>query len=108
MAKTKYAAEVQLLSDVAQAFAESLNLEATLKSILRSLDTHLKLRRGTITLLNPETETLDIEVAHGLSEKSKTLGSYKVGEGTGIEMPPYIIIIQYFDGENIPDTRHRP
>ena len=81
MAKTKYAAEVQLLSDVAQVFAESLDLEETLKSILKSLDTHLKLRRGTITLLNPETETLDIEVAHGLSEKSKTLGSYKVGEG---------------------------
>lgn len=81
MAKTKYPAEVQLLSDVARVFAESLDLEETLKSILKSLDTHVKLRRGTITLLNPETETLDIEVAHGLSEKSKTLGSYKVGEG---------------------------
>ncbi|MHC4520049.1 MAG: hypothetical protein ACYTAS_15775, partial [Planctomycetota bacterium] len=78
MAKTKYAAEVQLLSDVAQVFAESLDLEETLKSILKSLDTHVKLRRGTITLLNQETETLDIKVAHSLSEKSKTLGSYKV------------------------------
>jgi len=81
MAKTKHAAEVQLLSDVAQAFAESLDLEQTLKNILKSLDTHLKLRRGTITLLNSETETLDIKVAHGLSEKSKTMGTYKVGEG---------------------------
>ncbi len=81
MVKTKYAAEVQLLSDVAKAFAESLNLEETLKNILRSLDTHLKLRRGTITLLDPDTETINIKVAHGLSEKSKMLGSYKVGEG---------------------------
>ncbi len=79
--KMQYAAEVQLLSDVAKVFAESLNLEETLKSILRSLDTHLKLRRGTITLLDSETETLNIKVAHGLSQKSKTLGSYKVGEG---------------------------
>ena len=79
--KTTYAAEVQLLSDVAKAFAESLNLEETLKSILKSLDTHLKLRRGTITLLDPDTETINIKVAHGLSEKSKMLGSYKVGEG---------------------------
>lgn len=81
MARTRYGAEVQLLSDVARAFAESLDLEETLKNILMSLETHLKLRRGTITLLNPETETFDIKIAHGLSEKSKTLGSYKVGEG---------------------------
>ena len=79
--KTRFAAEVQLLSDVAKVFAESLDLEETLTSILRSLDTHLKLRRGTITLLDSQTETLNIKVAHGLSEKSKTLGSYKVGEG---------------------------
>jgi len=81
MAKAKFAAEVQLLSDVARAFAESLNLEETLKSILKSLDTHLKLQRGTITLLNLETETIEIKVAHGLSERSRTRASYKVGEG---------------------------
>lgn len=79
--KAKQSAEVQLLSDVAKAFAESLDLEETLKSILKSLDTHLKLRRGTITLLDSQTETLTIRVAHGLSEKSKTLGSYRIGEG---------------------------
>jgi Nif-specific regulatory protein len=83
--KVKLAGEVQLLSDISKAFAESLHLEATLKSILKSLDTHLKLQRGTITLLDPETETINIKVAHGLSEKSKKLGSYKVGEGiTGL------------------------
>jgi Nif-specific regulatory protein len=83
--KAKLAREVQLLSDISQAFAESLDLEETLKSIFKSLDTHLKLRRGTITLLDPETETINIKVAHGLSDRSKRLGSYKVGEGiTGI------------------------
>jgi len=43
--KAKVAKEVLLLSDIAKAFAESLDLEETLRSILRSLDTHLKLRR---------------------------------------------------------------
>ncbi|MBN2560315.1 MAG: sigma 54-interacting transcriptional regulator [Phycisphaerae bacterium] len=81
MAKTRHAAEVQLLSDVARAFAESLDLDATLQSILKSLDTHLKLQRGTISLLDAETEKLEIKVAHGLSAKSMTLGSYRVGEG---------------------------
>jgi Nif-specific regulatory protein len=73
--------EVQLLGDMARAFAESLDLELTLKAILKSLDTHLKLQRGTVTLLEPETETINIKVAHGLSKESKELGSYKIGEG---------------------------
>jgi Nif-specific regulatory protein len=79
--KAQTAVEVQLLSDVARAFAESLDLEATLQSILKSLDTHLKLKRGTVTLYNPETETIEIKVAHGLSERSRSRTTYKVGEG---------------------------
>ncbi|MHC4708789.1 MAG: sigma 54-interacting transcriptional regulator, partial [Planctomycetota bacterium] len=79
--KPKLSKEVQLLSDISKALADSLNLEMTLKSILRSLDTHLKLQRGTITLLDLGSETINIRIAHGLSEKSKKMGSYKVGEG---------------------------
>ena len=77
--------EVALLSEMAQVFSESLDLETTLESVLKLLETHLKMRRGTITLLDPETETINIKVAHGLSEESKKLGIYKIGEGiTGI------------------------
>lgn len=79
--KTKSAREVEMLGDIARSLAESLDLEATLKSILKSLDTYLKLRRGTIMLLDPDSETINISVAHGLSEKSRKSASYKVGEG---------------------------
>jgi Nif-specific regulatory protein len=83
--KANLVKEAELLGDISKAFAESLDLEETLASILRSLDTHLKLRRGTIALLDPETETINTRVAHGLSKKSKTLASYKIGEGiTGL------------------------
>ncbi|MBW8041417.1 MAG: GAF domain-containing protein [Planctomycetes bacterium] len=83
--KTKLAREVRLLSDISKAFADSLDLETTLRSILKSLDIHLKLQRGTIALLDQGTETINIKVAHGLSKKSEKLGSYKIGEGiTGI------------------------
>lgn len=82
---TKLASEVQLLSDISKAFADSLDLEETLTSIFKSLETHLKLSRGTITLLDPDTEMINIKVAHGLSKKSKKQVSYKVGEGiTGL------------------------
>ncbi len=73
--------DVHLLNDIAKGLAESLDLQQTLRAILKSLDTHLKLQRGTITLLNPDTETINIEIAHGLSEKSLKLGTYKIGEG---------------------------
>ncbi len=79
--KTKPDKEFELLSEIATAFAESLDLEQTLKSMLKSLDTHLKLRRGTITLLDPEAETINIRVAHGLSAKSMSRVSYRIGEG---------------------------
>jgi Nif-specific regulatory protein len=79
--RAKPAKEVQLLNDIAKGLAESLDLQQTLRSILKSLDTHLKLQRGTITLLNPDTETINIEIAHGLSEKSQKMGIYKMGEG---------------------------
>lgn len=84
MAK-KLAKEVEILADVAKAFAESLDLEATLESILYALETHVKLERGAITLLDPESETITIKVAHGLSDISKRQITYKVGEGiTGL------------------------
>ncbi|MHC4363004.1 MAG: GAF domain-containing protein, partial [Planctomycetota bacterium] len=79
--RSRLSTEVRLLSDISKALADSLDLEMTLKSILRSLDTHLKLQRGTITLLDPGSETINIRIAHGLSEKSRKMGSYKVGEG---------------------------
>ena len=81
----KLAKEVELLSDISKAFAESLDLEETLTSMLKYLDTHLKLRRGMISLLDPDTETINIRIAHGLSKKSASQASYKVGEGiTGL------------------------
>jgi len=77
--------EVELLSDISKALAESLDLELTLESILRLLEEHMRLRRGTINILDPDTETISIRVAHGLSETSKKLGTYRIGEGiTGL------------------------
>jgi len=83
--KARLAKEVELLSDISKALAESLDLEETLMSMLKSFDTHLKLRRGTITLLDPDTETINVRLAHGISKKSQSMASYKVGEGiTGL------------------------
>ena len=84
MAK-KLAHEVELLADVAKALAESLDLRSTLESILYALEMHLKLERGAISILDPDSETINIVVAHGISESSRKNVTYKVGEGiTGL------------------------
>jgi len=84
MAK-KLAKEVCLLSDVAKAFAESLDLKETLVLILKVLETHVKLERGAIALLDPDSELITLKVAHGVSEESRKHVTYRVGEGiTGL------------------------
>ena len=39
------------------------------------------MRRGTISILNPETSQLQIEVAQGLTAEARKRGRYKLGEG---------------------------
>jgi len=73
--------EVEFLSELAKVFSGTLDLQASLEAVLQLLESNLGLRRGTITLFDAETETISIKVAHGLSEQSKKLGIYKVGEG---------------------------
>ena len=73
--------QVELLQEIANAFSESLDLQVTLELVLKRLEKHLKLNRGTITILDPETETINISVAHGISHEAQKLGRYKVGEG---------------------------
>lgn len=59
----------------------SLNPKETLGSILEILSENMGMRRGTLTLIDPETKQLYIEIAHGLSAEERGRGVYKIGEG---------------------------
>lgn len=72
---------VKVLVDIGEALSSSLDLEKSLNSILSVLSDVLNMKRGTITLVDPVTNELKIEVAHGLSGKEKERGRYKIGEG---------------------------
>jgi Nif-specific regulatory protein len=78
---TKLAKEIQLLSDISKAFAGSLDLKLALKCVFKSLITYLKMQMTAITLLDPDTQTINIKLTHEVSSKSKNLGRYKIGEG---------------------------
>ncbi|MBI5191834.1 MAG: nif-specific transcriptional activator NifA [Nitrospirae bacterium] len=55
--------------------------EEILGSILEILSANMGMRHGTITLLDPATKQLYIEVAHGLTDEEKGRGVYNIGEG---------------------------
>lgn len=81
MKQKKVEKQFILLSEVAQILAESLDLKATMDSIFHLLHKYMKMTRGTITLFDPDTETLSIKVAYGLTGEAKARGIYKIGEG---------------------------
>jgi Nif-specific regulatory protein len=73
--------EVQCLYEITKAIHGTLDLRKALYKVLDILSEHLGMNRGSISLLNPDTQEIHIEVAHGISPTAKTKGRYKLGEG---------------------------
>lgn len=73
--------ELSTLYEIAKSLVSSIDPEVNLSFILEILSRNMGMRRGTLTLLDPETKQLYIELAHGLTEEEKERGVYNVGEG---------------------------
>src|SRR3989339_2101561 len=73
--------KVKILAEIGNILSSSLDIEKNLPSVLKVLSDSLEMERGTITLVDPFTNELKIEVAQGLSEEEKERGRYKIGEG---------------------------
>ena len=73
--------EIACLYEITKAIHSTLDLRKALYRVLDLLSEHLGMKRGSITLLNPDTSEIHIEVAHGISTTAKTKGRYKLGEG---------------------------
>jgi len=73
--------EIACLYEISNAIHASLDLKRSLFRVLDLLAEHLGMNRGSISLLNPETSEIHIEVAHGMSSTAKSKGHYKLGEG---------------------------
>lgn len=73
--------ELSTLYEIARRLGTSLDPKVTLGSILEILSENMGMRRGTLTLIDPDTKQLYIELAHGLTEEEKGRGIYKIGEG---------------------------
>jgi Nif-specific regulatory protein len=73
--------QITCLYEVTTAIHATLDLRKALYKVLDLLSQHLGLERGSITLLNPDTSEIRIEVAHGISQAAKSRGRYRLGEG---------------------------
>src|SRR3989338_3463881 len=78
---TTHAKELTALTEISKAISSSLNLETVMQNILNILHQYLRMERGTLTLLDPDTNELVIEVACGLDLEEIKRGRYKIGEG---------------------------
>ena len=73
--------EISLLYEISEALNEHIDLKKSLYKVLEILSNTLGMVRGTITILNPLSNEINIEVAHGLSNTAMESVKYKVGEG---------------------------
>ncbi len=73
--------ELTCLYEVTRALSSTLNLRVALKNVMKILANRMGMTRGTVTIVNPNSSELQIEVAHGLSAEARKRGRYKLGEG---------------------------
>jgi len=72
---------ISVVYEITEAIHSTLDLRESLYKVLDLLSGTLGMNRGMITILNPDTSEIHIEVAHGISSSEKTRGRYKLGEG---------------------------
>jgi Nif-specific regulatory protein len=73
--------EVTLLYEITKALNELLDLKNSLYKVMDILSNSMNMVRGTITILNPMRNEINIEVAHGLPRNAMHRVKYKLGEG---------------------------
>ena len=69
------------LYEITKHLASAHSLQECLEKIMAILDTDQGMHSGTVTIVNPATGELEIEVAHGISAEARKRGRYKIGEG---------------------------
>ncbi len=73
--------DVTLLYEISTTLNEHLDLRKSLYKVLDLLSNSMSMVRGTITILDPLKNEINIEVAHGLPKMTMERVKYKLGEG---------------------------
>ena len=73
--------ELALLFDISQRLDQSIDLRDVVGPLLQAIADNTGMVRGTLALVNRETDEIYIETAHGLSPSQQERGRYRPGEG---------------------------
>lgn len=73
--------ELSLLFEISQALIRNQDFREVIGPVLRMLARHMGMMRGTITILNRDTDQVTIEASYGLSPEEHSRGKYLLGEG---------------------------
>ncbi|WP_176015189.1 sigma-54-dependent Fis family transcriptional regulator [Victivallis sp. Marseille-Q1083] len=71
--------EITVLEEISSAVVHERNVDELLNKILAVLNLRMNMLRGTFTLL--QGDTLSIEASHGIDSSEKQRGRYHLGEG---------------------------
>ncbi len=74
-------ADLTCLYEITKVLASSSDLRDCLQKTVEVLSDSTDMNNGTVTIINPTTSKLEIEVAQGLTAEAKKRGKYKIGEG---------------------------
>ncbi len=73
--------DLTCLYEITKELASSFVLNDCLEKAMALLSEYKNMENGTVTIVNPITGKLEIEVAHGLTAEGRKRGKYKIGEG---------------------------
>ncbi len=74
-------AHLGCLFEITKVLASSIDLREGLERVMEIVAKETGLNNGTVTIVNPVTGQLEIEVAQGMTAEARKRGVYKVGEG---------------------------
>jgi len=96
-------AEVSTLYAFAEQLTSSIDLATLLDSIVMTLKEVLHCRGVSISLLNPDTQLLEIRAAAGLQPKWRQSAKLKVGEGISGKVAATALPVYVPDASSLPD-----
>ncbi|MBM9519428.1 sigma 54-interacting transcriptional regulator [Desulforhopalus vacuolatus] len=73
--------DVTALYEITRELASSLDLRECLEKTMQVLHEKKQMVNGTVTIVNPISGKLEIEIAHGIDPENMKRGTYKIGEG---------------------------
>ena len=82
MAKVTEQENIELITiyEISKILSSSLDLHKTIREVLNVLSSHLKMRRGMVSLVQ-ETGDLQVVGASGMSDEEIRRGRFRIGEG---------------------------